>query len=297
MGQLKTIILRLLTPPPAVTGLLSVSCAAGLGVVFYQGWDTHLLAYPLYVLSFYTLCILIRALIPLIRTLHQRRKNSKRSILPQQCRRRELYTGLIINLCYAVLKLATGFLTRSVWFCAVGGYYLVLSLIHGYLLGTYRSSLQIIDLRRRTLRSWHSYRRCGWLILILNLTMTGMVFMMIWRGQSYTYPGILIYATAAYTFYRITMVILQTVKMKRSDEPIFSAAHSVDFCMAVMSVFTLQTAMFASFGGQLPLQTQRLMNSLTGGAVCFTVMCVAVFMIIYPTRELQALQPEQKSEH
>jgi len=283
---------RLLQLPTIVTVLLGMISLAGLIWVFQGGYETHPLAYAIYLLSFYTLCTVIFAVPDWIRICQRRRRQNADNATGLKIKKRTqgLIVGIVINLIYALMKLFSGFTNHSVWLAAVGGYYLMLCLLHGYLLLRLQTGRQISDRTQKEHRSWNSYRTCGWLILVLNLSMTGMVFLMIWENYTFSYPGIMIYASAAYTFYRLTMVIINTTKLKKSDEPIFAAAHSVDFCMAVVSIFTLQTAMFVSFGADLAPQTQHLMNSLTGGTVCFTVMCVAVFMICYPSRQLRELE-------
>ena len=45
-----------------------------------------------------------------------------------------LYTGLGINLLYAVIRMASGLIYRSVWFGALAGYYLLLVLLRCMLL-------------------------------------------------------------------------------------------------------------------------------------------------------------------
>ena len=48
-------------------------------------------------------------------------------------------------------------------------------------------------------------------MLILNLSLTGIVFMMVWQNKAYSYPGTLIFA-AAYTFYTVTISLIDIVK-------------------------------------------------------------------------------------
>lgn len=294
MDKGKRILTRLFHPPGILTLLLTVGSTAGLVWVFAGHRESHPLAYGIYVLSFYTLCVLAAAAPTLLRAcrkcIHGNPYASR--FLSDKLLRRymNLYIGLIINLAYALTKMGAGLFTRSGWLAAMGGYYLVLCLLHIYLLCRLTGRQKIEDEVLRQLRSWKSYLTCGWLILVLNLTLSVMAFFAIRQTGNTAYPELLIYASAAYTFYRFTMVIIDTTKMKKSDDPLLSAAHSVDFCMAVVSIFTLQIAMFAVFGNEMAAQTQYWMNSMTGGIVCFTVMCVAVFMIRYPRRQIHALR-------
>ena len=53
----KKICKKLLFPPIWVMVLLTVMSAMALVTVFVKGWETAVFAYIIYVLSFYTLCV------------------------------------------------------------------------------------------------------------------------------------------------------------------------------------------------------------------------------------------------
>lgn len=293
MAKWKNVCKKLLFPPAGVVGLVSLLAVAGLCYVFLGGHDAQPIAYGIYAVSFYALCLLAASAPPVIRkskALLLGNRHTHRYLTEKELRARiSLCTGTLLNLAYAALKLATGITMRSTWFGALALYYLISSLIHYVLIRNDRAGSQIPDQTERRLRSWKSCRTCGWLLCVLNLSMTGMAFQMIRQNKCYSYPGYVIYASAAYTFYRITKSIINVTKIKKTDDPVLSAAYTVDFCMALMSVFALQTAMFSSFGADMSPATQQLMNSLTGSAVCLLVLCAAIFMVVYPRREIRVL--------
>lgn len=52
-------------------------------------------------------------------------------------------------------------------------------------------------------------------------------------------------------------------------------------------MLSLQTAMFASFGAELPLETQQGMNTVTGTAVCVALAVLGIAMLIKASRRLR----------
>lgn len=284
MERYKKIVLRMLYPGWIISILLTIFSAAGLVYVFLNDLTEHLTAYIIYVISFYTLCVLVAAIPGIVKKCRKKvysNNYAARYLTERELRARiSLYTGTVVNLAYSVFKLIMGIWFRSVWFGAVAVYYMVLCLIRFLLIRNDRRIRNIKQDKKRTINQWNSYRTCGWLLLILNATMTGMVFQMVWQNKSYSYPGFVIYASAAYTFYRLTMAIVRMIKLKKAGNPLLSAAKALDFSVALMAIFSLQTAMFSSFGGDMSEAVRRLMNIMTGGTVCLAVVCIAVYMLL-----------------
>ena len=294
MEQFKKILLSLLYPHGIIIFLLTILSSAGLFWVFSNGMDEHPIAYIIYVLSFYTLSVIVIAAPPIFkkcRDLIYGNTHAARYLTEEELRSRiSLYSGTIINLAYAVFKLFTGVYYNSVWFGAVAVYYMVLCLIRFLLIKNDRKSIQIKTDDERNLHGWKSYRACGWLMLALNIAIVGMVVQMIWQNKGYSYPGFVIYASAAYTFYRMTMAIIKIIKTRKATNPVFSAAKAIDLSVALMAIFALQTAMFASFGAEMSADSSRLMNAVTGGTVCLGVVCIAVIMIIRSSRSIKDIK-------
>lgn len=292
MNKTKKILLKLLYPHWVLVCLLTLLSTAGLLWIFLSGLEEAPVAYAVYMLAFYTLCTVCAA-VPGIykkgRALVYKNNHAARYLTEKELRTRiSLYSGTLINLGYAVFKLFTGVYYRSVWFGAVAVYYMVLCLIRYVLIREDRHSTQISTEEERRLHDWKSYRNCGWLLLILNAAVTGMVVQMIWQNKSYSYPGFVIYASAAYTFYRLTMAIIRTVQTRHGSNPVFSAAKAMDLCAALMAIFALQTAMFSSFGMEMTAESRGLMNLLTGSAVSLAILCIAVYMIVRSTKILRS---------
>lgn len=59
-----------------------------------------------------------------------------------------------------------------------------------------------------------------------------------------------------------------------------SAAKVINMSTALVSIFSLETAMLAEFGKENDEQFRLIMTSLTGAGVSLIVIGMAVFMII-----------------
>lgn len=202
-----------------------------------------------------------------------------------------LYSGLAVNMFYAVFKCATGVIFRSAWLWAIGIYYVMLSAIRFTLMHNVRITDKKEHGVERKIHEYKSARLCGIMMFALNIAMGGMTVQMIWQNRSYEYKGYIIYISALYAFYCLITAVVNVVKFAKIHNPILSATKTIALAGALMSMFALQTAMFSAFGGGEKLQ--RLMNTITGGAVCLIVMGMAVFMIVRANVRLKKLENER----
>ena len=293
-------ILRWFSLPGWAVFFLTVGSSAGLVWVFANGKDEHPMAYAIYVLSFYTLCAVSLKVPPAVRggkAVVLSNPFANRYFTDKPFRARfKLYSGTAVNVAYGIFKLTIGIVYHSVWFGSVAVYYMVLAVLRFLLISAHRRSDRLEAEQEKLLHQWKSYRICGWLLLLLNVVITGMVIQMIWKNQGYSYPGYVIYVSASYTFYKLTMSIIRAVKNRKGQTPVFTAAGAMDLCVALMSIFALQTAMFSSFGAEMSADDRFLMNSLTGGGVSVVVVCIAVLMILRSSKILISLKSSDQQE-
>lgn len=192
-----------------------------------------------------------------------------------------LYGSLFVNLAFVAIKFVSALVYDSVWFGAVATYYAILSILRFLLLR--HVHLDDHDLRQ----AWRKYRLCGGILIALNLVLAIIAVQMIRDGKGVHYPGMLIYAAAAYTFYTLTAAIVSVARCRRRHSPVLSAVKTISLSAGLVSIFSLQTAMFSSFGGGETLQ--YTMNLLTGSGVCMIVFGIAVYMVASGTRMLKQM--------
>lgn len=268
--------------------LLTGASAAGLFWVFQTGRDTHWMAYPVYVLSAYTLtalCCGIPTLAGGVRSFVKNNPIANRIVSDDALRFTvSLYFEQMVNAFYGIVKTASGVIQGSAWIGADGLYNLA------------QAAIQLVQILRRKknltmLQQWQSYRLCGWLVLMMQLTITGLVFQMTRMGRTEEYPGYLIFVTALFTFYKLIHSFVEVAKDRRNKAPIDSSVMLLDLAQALFSLFSLQAAMIRQFGGSR--EFADLMNNLTGSAVCLLVVSMGIYMLLRSRREMKKLEERE----
>lgn len=270
---------------PLLTCLLTVAAGAGLAWVFFTGREESLPAIPVYVTAAYALTVICFSLPGWIRWgkdfVHSNAL-AHRIVTDEDLRFGiGLYFEQIINAFYGIFKTASGILIGSAWVGADGIYNLA------------QAFIQLVQILRRKkqlslLQQWKSYRFCGWLILVMHLTMTGPVFQMTRMGRSEEYPGYMILGTAAYVFYKLISAVVDVAKDRKNKAPVDSSVMLLDLAQALFSIFSLQVAMLHQFGGSPEFTV--LMNNLTGTAVCLLVAGMGIYMLRRSAREMKKLK-------
>lgn len=193
-----------------------------------------------------------------------------------------LSVTLALNLIYAVFKLAAGVSYASFWYGADALCYVLLSAMRFFLLYHMRQGKP--DLAEE----FRQYRFCAYLLFGLNLALIGVVYQIVNQGMGYRYPGLLIYTVATYTFFCTILAVIHVIRYRRLNSPVLSAAKAINLAKALVAMFALQTAMFASFGDENKA-VEGMMNSILGGIVCFFIFAMAVYMVIRANRSLKKI--------
>lgn len=286
MSRWKAALLRLLRPHLFWRILLTLVCIPALGYLFYTEWNHSVFAYPIYALSAYTLAVWalrVPEAVKRVRTAIYSHRLGRRYMTDLTFRSNlSLHASTGFNLCYALFKLFVGIYYRSLWFGAIAVYYICLTVIRALLL---RETYQKGSNQKREYRT---ARLCGSLLLLLTIALSAMVVQMVVHGKGYQYPGTLIFVVALYAFYSITIAIINLVRFRKLNSPVLSASKALGLATALVSMLSLQTAMFASFGGEY--QFQKLMNALTGGGVCLLILLMAILMVARANKAIKRLE-------
>lgn len=281
----------LLFPPVWVMVLLSAVSGAGLALIFVKGWEQTPVAYAVYVLAFYSLCA-VCAFFAVV--LPKRYQQMKQKVLDNPLGNRymtdptfrahvSLYLSLSVNLLYAAMNVVSFFLYRSWWFMCLAVYYGILSVMRFLLVRYVRIKGLGADRQGELKRSV----TCSYILLTLNLFLSGAVMMIVYQNKGYEYHGIMIYVMAIYTFYITTYAVINILKYRTMESPVMSTAKVISMAAALVSLLNLETAMLAEFGAQMSKQNQQLMIILTGAGVSIAVITLAVTMIVRCTAELK----------
>ena len=248
-------------------------------------------AYVSYVLSFYTLiviCIFCWQVLP------GGYKNAKSKLHENKYIDRYmtdavfksnvgLYRSLAINLIYVVVNAVSGYVYQTYWFGIFAVYYAIIAMMR-FLLVRYVIKNPIgynyLGELKRT-------RLCAYILMTVNLALSGAVLMMVFFDRGFQYHGFSIYVIAMYTFYITVTAVIDMVKYRKYKSPILSITKVVKMASALFSMLFLETAMFAQFGADTSTEVKRLMIILTGAGISVAVVTMAIYMIVQTTREIK----------
>ena len=270
----------ILFPPTAIMLILiPIATVFLIYALVFMGQDS-LPAIAAYVLSFYTLlvwCIQLPRLIALFRKFREENRYARRWLEDRQLRMKvSLYGTLYFNTAYALLQLGLGFWHHTFWYYTLAGYYICLAIMR-FFLARYTGSHKPGENQKEELLR---YRNCGIVLLLMNLTLSVMVFFMIYWGRTFRHHQITTIALAAYTFTAFTLAIINLIKYRKLKSPVYSAAKVVSLVSACVSMLTLEAAMLTAFGAEtMDTLTRNLFLGLTGFAVCAFIILMAVGMI------------------
>jgi len=283
---------KLLFPPVFIMVLLTVISAAALTAVFVNGWEMTVIAYIVYVLSFYTLSV-VTVFFSIVLPKRYRAIRQKiydhplghRYLTDRAFRTRIwLYISLGINLAYVALQGVQWYLFRSWWFVVLAAYYAILSSMRFLLVRYVRRN----ELGSSIIPEWKRSRICAYILLLVNLSLSGAVLMILYEHRGYDYPGFLIYVIALYTFYSTINAMIQIIRHRKLGSPIMSTTKVISFSAALVSMLNLETAMFSQFGADMALEHQRLMIILTGAGISTAVITMSVVLIMKSTKAIRS---------
>ena len=271
--------------------LLFAACCAGLIWVFVNGLELWWPSYVLYGLSAYgltALCIHIPAAVRMEES--WRRQHPKVDVFLKNEElhfKLELYVEQFINFAYGIFKIVSGVVIGSAWIGADGIYNMAQALI------------QLFQILRRKkpgtiLAQWKSYRVCGFLILLMHLTLIGIVFQMVNWHRVEESGEIMIIATAAFAFYKFISSFIDLARDRKHTHPIDSSVRMLELSQAIFAIFSLQAGLLHTFGtGE---SWEHWLNLAVGCIVCLLTVAMGIYMIRRANRELKKIQENQYGE-
>ena len=244
-----------------------------------------------YVISAYTLtvwCFRIPDIIRIIKAFKKENRLIVRWLDDAHLRvNASLYLGLCTGIIYALFQLALGIFHSSFWYYSLAGYYISLAAMRLYLLGYTRRH----KAGELILTEYKIYRTCGVIFLIMNLSLTAIIYFMVYFERSFHHHEITTIALAAYTFTSLTLAIINVVKYRKYQSPVYSGAKAISLASASVSMITLEATMLTTFDtGELDSAARQLFLGLSGGAVSVFIVATAIYMIIHADKKLAELK-------
>lgn len=251
-----------------------------------------------YVLSAYTLtvwCFKIPYLIRFFKSFKDENKYAQIWLKDTRLRVNvSLYGSLIWNVAYALLQLGMGFWHHTFWFYSLAGYYICLAVMRFFLARYTTKHKPGEKMQEELIR----YRLCGWVFLVMNLALALIIFFMIYWNRTFTHHMITTIALAAYTFTAFTMAIINVVKYRKYNSPVYSASKAISLASACVSMLTLEATMLTTFGdGTMDITSRRIMLGATGGVISVFIIVMAIYMIVQSNKKLRQLKTAEESSN
>ena len=250
-------------------------------------------AYISYVLAAYTLtvwCFKIPTLIRFFKTFKNENKYARKWLDDPRLRVNvSLYGSLAWNALYGILQLWLGFYHHTFWFYSLGAYYVCLAVMRFFLVGHTRKYAP----GQRMRAELQKYRACGWVFLVMNLALTLIVFFMVYWNRTFEHHMITAIAMAAYTFTAFAVAIVNVVKYRKYNSPVYSASKAISLAAACVSMLTLTSTMLTTFSdGTMSATARKLMLGGVGFAVSGVVIFMAIHMIAEGTKKMKQFEAE-----
>ena len=285
---------KLLFPPIWSMIVLTVFSAIALAWVFMNGQEESPISYVIYVLAFYTLtvlCVFFSMVLP------GRYRQIRQKIYDNPIGHKymtdivfrthvSLYSSLGINILYVGVNILSFFLYRSMWFVVLAIYYSILAIMRFLLVRYVRKA----GIGKDRLGELKRSRLCAMILLTVNFALSGAVLMILYQNKGFEYHGVLIYVMAAYTFYITTHAIIDLIKYRKYNSPIMTTTKVIALSAALVSMLSLETAMFSQFGADMAPENKWLMIALTGAGVSITVVTMSVYIIVKSIKEIRKLK-------
>lgn len=200
--------------------------------------------------------------------------------------------GLGLSFLFGLSNLAIGAVSRSAWHSSLAVYYILMCAMR-FSFALYAKGLYLDKKEQPIRRELRIYKACGIMLSITSIALMGAVIMLISGTGGKEYPGVTIYAMAAYTFYKLPMSIVNVVRAKKEDSPLLITLRNIGNAEAMVAMLSLQTALFAQFGQDSGVLVP-IMNGATGAVVCLSVLILGIYMLYDGRKRRLALQKQEE---
>ena len=251
------------------------------------------ISYISYVLAAYTLtiwCFKIPYLIEFFKNFKNENKYARKWLDDARLRINvTLYGSLVWNSLYGVLQLWLGVYHHTFWFYSLGAYYICLAIMRYFLVRHTQKYTPGARMKLELIK----YRACGWVFLLMNLALALIIFFMVYWNRTFKHHMITTIAMAAYTFTALTVAIVNVVKYRKYNSPVFSASKAIALAAALVSMLTLESTMLTTFSDETMTATsQKWMLGATGAVISAVIVAIAIYMIVVSTQKLKTLKSE-----
>lgn len=194
--------------------------------------------------------------------------------------------SFVLNMAYISLILVMAIMSKTAWYFTITVYYIVLALMKGNVFHSKRKY-------GTKIKQAKALRFSGIMFVVMTIVFSGVIVLIYKANHYFEYAGILIYAVAAFTFYKLTLAIFNIFKAKRQDDLYVENIRNINLANALISIMILQVAMFQAFA---PEHNLGFANGLTGAGVSAIILVLGILMIVKSNKRLKELNTNNKQK-
>lgn len=290
----KKLFKAILFPHIAILIILFPISASLLAYGMLTTVASEVLIYGSYVMSAYTLtiwCVRIPQIVRFCLTFKKENKYARLWFGDERLRVSvSLGASFTWNAAYAMLQLWLGFKNSSLWFCSLAIYYILLAVMRFFLVSHTRRYRAGERMKTELVR----YRACGMVFLAMNIAISVMIFYMAYLNQAVDHGEVITIAMAAFTFTTFTVAMVNIIRYRKYNSPVYSASKAISLASACVSMLTLESSMLSTFSrGQTDDTMRKAFLMSSGIAVSAFIIAMAIYMIITGTKKLKLLKAKE----
>ena len=180
--------------------------------------------------------------------------------------------SLALTVVFALYNGFLGAYHSSLWYGTISAYYLILSVLRGYIILSERRIARR-DCREQARK--RAYLVSSVLLLLLNASLAVPVSLLVMRQKPLNMTLIPAIAMAVNTTYKIVMASVNLKRRKRSDNSLVRLLRTIGFVDALMSILTLQNTLIMVNMKEESAEMLTL-SAITSAAIMLTVLALSV---------------------
>ncbi len=197
-----------------------------------------------------------------------------------------LCLSLVFNIIYTIFLCVASLIYHSEWFLIMSIYYASLSVARVFLCAKISKDKLT---RIKTMRAYGNF------LFLINLLVSILMFILIYKKQPIKYHEITVITLATYTFYALTVAIVNGIKYLRKNDHVYLCVKVTSLVSASVSIVTLTNTMLATFG-ENNQALRSIILPFIGGLVSIFIIVTAVFLIKKSNLDLRKLKNAKQRE-
>ena len=188
--------------------------------------------------------------------------------------------SFVLNVAYISFVLVMAIMSKTAWYFTITIYYVVLAFMKGNVFHSKRKyGTEVKEAR--------AFRFSGIMFVVMTIVFSGVIVLIYKANHYFEYAGLLIYAVAVFTFYKLVLAIINIFKARKHDSLYIQNIRNINLANALISIIILQVAMFQAFS---PESNLGFANALTGALVSAIILVLGIIMIVKANKKLKELK-------